>query len=142
MIPKHPHRDTIVTMFEGKPFPLWQRWSSWSTHAGEVMLQYRDTEHLERCDVLESIGHPRHAISRLSRIDWYATRSPGYEDMDLWRIRIGCETAELVDPKEAAHEFFSFLFREAGGNEKTPAEVAEAEREASDIHSVDTQDYR
>lgn len=142
MIPKHPHRDTVIEMFEGKPFPLWQRWSSWSTSSGEVMLRYRDCGHVERCSVLEAIRQPRHDIERLSRIDWYATRSPGYENMDLWRVRIGCETAELVDPKEASHEFFSFLFGEAGGFEKTPAEVADAEREASDIHSVDTQDYR
>ena len=142
MIPKHPPRDTVSEMFEGKPSPLWQRWLSWSTSSGEVMLSYRDSGHIERCDVLESIGHPRHDIERLSRIDWYATRTPGYDEIDLWRIRIGCETAELVDHKDPAHEFFSFLFREAGGNEKTPDEVADAEREAADIRSVDTRDYR
>lgn len=137
------HRDQIIEKFEGMPYPLFQRWSSWSTSSGEVMLQYRDEDgHVERCDVLESIGQPRHDIERLSRIDWYALRTPGYDDIDLWQVRIGVENAIKVDPSQPAHEFFSYLFREAGGFDITDEEARAAEREAADIYAVDNACYR
>jgi len=136
------HRDEIIERFEGMPYPLFQRWSSWSTSSGEVMLQYRDCGHTERCDVLESIGHQKHDIERLSRIDWYALRTPGHDSIDLWQVRIGFENATKVDPSNAAHEFFEFLFREAGGFDMTEEEARAAEREADDIHAVDNACYR
>lgn len=137
-----PTRGDVIECFEGMPYPLFQRWSSWSTSSGEVMLQYRDQDHVERCGVLESIGHPKHDIERLSRIDWYALRTPGYDDIDLWQVRIGFENAIKVDPSQPAYEFFSFLFREAGGFDMTDDEAKAAEREAADIHAVDSACYR
>lgn len=137
-----PTRGDVIERFEGMPYPLFQRWSSWSTSSGEVMLQYRNCDHVERCDVLESIGHQKHDIERLSRIDWYALRTPGHDSIDLWQVRIGFENATKVDPSNAAHEFFEFLFREAGGFDITEEEARAAEREADDIHAVDNACYR
>ena len=130
------HRDALIEQFEGKPFPQFQRWSSWSTSSGEVMLRYRECGHVERCEVLESIGQPRHDIERLSRIDWYASRQDGYDVIDLWQVKSGVESAVLVPDTNAAHEFFSYLFREADGFDLTSEERLSAEREADEHNST------
>lgn len=117
-----------------------QRWSTMADSEGLVKLSLRIGDSYDRFQALDGLL-PSHDIYRLSRIDWYAVRYIGDHDMTLYRFSAGSDVVTF-ETDQKIYRVFNRLFALDGGYRLRDCEAHAAEREAADIHAVDSACYR
>lgn len=117
-----------------------QRWSTLTDTEGRAELSLRCGDSYDRFPALDGLL-PSHDIYRLSRIDWYAVRYIGDDDMTLYRFSAGSDVVTL-ETNQTIYRVFNRLFALDGGYRLRDCEAHAAEREAADIHAVDNACYR
>lgn len=117
-----------------------QRWSTLTDNEGRVKLSLRCGDAYSRFEALDGLL-PGHDIYLLGRIDWYAVREPGEDSMTLYRFSAGSPVV-TVETDAKIYRVFDRLFSLDGGYHLRGDEARAAEREADDIHAVDSASYR
>lgn len=117
-----------------------QRWSTMADTECRAKLSLRCGDSYDRFPALDGLL-PSHVIYRLSRIDWYAVRYGGDDDMTLYRFSAGSDVV-TIETNQRIYRVFNRLFALDGGYRPRDCEAIAAEREAADIHAVDNACYR
>jgi hypothetical protein len=129
---------SLIEYFDERRDQWHQRWSTFVLDDGSPILKFRDSGHIEHWPSLSRLNLERHpGFWRMSRLDWYAKREPGYDAIDLFLIGYGNKKVDFIRPSEPAYDVFSDLFRHGDGFLLRPCEVVAAEREADDVRSAE-----
>lgn len=108
-----------------------QRWSTMTDSEGRVKLSLRCGDGYTRFPALDGLLHS-HDIYRLSRIDWYAVRHVGDDDMTLYRFSAGSDVVTL-ETDQKIYRVFNRLFALDGGYRLRDCEALSAERNVADL---------